>query len=283
MGLFRRYMGDAGVSTAGVIILRCGIAALFFGVTLLIKSPALFKIRLGDLWCFLGTGILSLLCFSVCYFNAMTLMSLSAAAILLYTAPSFVVIMSLVIFKERLTRNKIIALAMAFGGCCLVCGIGSGDSYLTTAGILYGLGSGLGYALYSIFGKLAMDKGYSGSTVTFYSTLFACIGAVLIWGVKGSVDVMVSSVPNFLLCLAAGIVTCYLPYMLYTFGLSRLEAGRASIMASVEPVVATFVGMIFFNESMTALNAVGVVLVLGAVVMLNIKTKKCKKSAQTGI
>lgn len=284
MGLFRRAMGDIGVTTAGVTILRCGVAALFFGVTLLIKDPKLLKIKPRDSWCFLGTGLLSLLFFSMCYFNAMTLMSLSAAAILLYTAPGFVVIISLFVFKEKLTRRKLIALAMAFGGCCLVCGLGSGDTRLTAAGILYGLGSGVGYALYSIFGKLAMERGYASNTVNFYTTLLACLGAMAIWGVNDSAKVMFASWPNFGLCIAAGVVTCYLPYMLYTYGLSGLEAGKASIMASVEPVVATFVGILFFHEMLTPLSALGVALVLAAVVLLNlnapIKQKKGENHVQ---
>ena len=270
MGLFRRYMGAIGVPTAGVTILRCGVAAILFGITLLIKDPKLLKIRVKDIWCFLGTGLLSLLFFSMCYYNAMNLMSLSAAAILLYTAPGIVVILSHFVFKELLTRRKILALLLAFAGCCLVCGLGSSDTTLSTVGILYGLGSGIGYALYSIFGKLAMDKGYSSGTVNFYTTLFACVGAAAIWGIGDSASAMFSSWGNLGLCIAAGIATCYLPYMLYTYGLSGLEAGKASIMASIEPVVATFVGIIFFHETLTPLSAAGVALVLAAVVLLNL-------------
>jgi hypothetical protein len=107
-----------------------------------------------------------------------------------------------------------------------VCGLGSGSTYLTTAGILYGLGSGIGYAMYSIFGKLAMDRGYSSLTVNFYTTLFASLGALVIWGDGGSLSVMVSSWNAALWCLSAGVVTCYLPYLFYTYGLSGLEVGK---------------------------------------------------------
>ncbi len=274
MGLFRRYLGAAGMSTAGVIIVRSGICALLFGVGLLIKNPAALKVKLKDIWCFFGTGILSLLLLSYCYFNAMTLMSLSAAAILMYTAPCFVIIISTFVFKEKLTGKKIAALLMAFGGCCFVCGLGSSDTHMTTAGILYGLGSGIGYSLYSIFGKLAMNRGYSSNTVNFYTTLFACLGAAIIWGPGEPVRVMFASWQNAALCVAAGLVTCYLPYLFYTYGLSGLEAGKAAIMASVEPVVAMLVGMVFFNESVTLLNGAGVVLVLGSIVVLNTKVHK---------
>jgi DME family drug/metabolite transporter len=270
MGLFRRYMGGAGVQTAGIIFLRCGIAALLFLATILLRDPKMLKIRLRDLWCFIGTGLMSLVFFSVCYYSAMTVMSLSAAAILLYTAPGIVVLISALLFGEKLTWRKITALLMAFGGCCLVCGIGSSDTHISAVGILYGLGSGFGYALYSIFGKLAMERGYGSLTINFYTSVLAAACSAAVWGAGEPVTVMFASGYNLALCITAGVVTCYLPYMLYTYGLSGLEAGKASIMASVEPVVATFVGMIFFNERLTAMSAVGVALVLTAVAMLNV-------------
>lgn len=273
MGLFRRYMGEAGFSSSGVIVLRCGVAAVFFALTLLVTGPAQFKVKLRDVWCFLGSGVVSLLFFTFCYFQAMTLMSLSAAAILLYTAPAIVTLFSALLFKERLTAMKLVAVVLAFLGCALVSGLGSGSMTLSTAGILYGLGAGFGYAMYSIFARLALERGYSSNTINFYSCLLAAVGAALIWGVDGVFETAAASGGNIALALGTGIVTCYLPYLLYTYGLTGLETGRASIMASVEPVVATLVGALVFHEGMSLLSALGVALVLAAVVLLNLRSK----------
>ena len=120
MGLFTRTLATYGVDSTGAIVLRCGIAALLFAVTLLVRDPKQFRIRLKDIWCFIGTGICSLLFFTYCYFQAITIMDLSTAAVLLYTAPSIVMILSLVLFHERITVQKLIALVLAFAGCCLV-------------------------------------------------------------------------------------------------------------------------------------------------------------------
>ena len=91
MGLFTRTLATYGVDSTGAIVLRCGIAALLFAVTLLVRDSKQFRIRLKDIWCFIGTGICSLLFFTYCYFQAITIMDLSTAAVLLYTAPSIVV------------------------------------------------------------------------------------------------------------------------------------------------------------------------------------------------
>lgn len=274
MGLFRRYMGEAGFSSSNIIVLRCGIAALCFGVTLLFTGREQFRIKLRDIWCFLGSGIVSLLFFTFCYFQAMNYMSLSAAAILLYTAPAIVTLFSAALFRERLTATKLAAVVLAFFGCALVSGLGAGDMALSTLGILYGLGAGFGYAMYSIFARYALERGYSSNTINFYSCLLASIGAALIWGLDGVFGAMTASAGNLALAAGTGVLTCFLPYLLYTYGLTGMETGRASIMASVEPVVATIVGAVVFHESMSALSYAGVVLVLSAVVLLNVKTKR---------
>ena len=276
MGLFRRYMGEVGFSASDLIVLRCGIAALCFGLTLLFTGRGQFRIRLRDCWCFLGSGIVSLLFFTFCYFQAMNYMSLSAAAILLYTAPAIVTLLSALLFRERLTGTKMLAVVLAFLGCALVSGLGAGDMALSAAGILYGLGAGFGYAMYSIFARYALERGYSSNTINFYSCLLAAIGAALIWGVDGFFQSATASPRTLRLSLAAGALSCFLPYLLYTYGLTGMETGRASIMASVEPVVATLVGAVVFRESMSVLSYAGVVLVLSAVVLLNVKPGKKK-------
>ena len=124
MGLFTRALATYGVDSTGAIVLRCGIAALLFAVTLFVRDPKQFRIRLKDIWCFIGTGICSLLFFTYCYFQAITIMDLSTAAVLLYTAPSIVMILSLILFHERITVQKLIALVLAFAGCCLVSLVG---------------------------------------------------------------------------------------------------------------------------------------------------------------
>lgn len=273
MGFFTRTLATIGVDAEGAILVRCAMAALCFAVTILVTKPAAFRVRPKDFWCFFGSGVCALLFFTWCYFHAINLMSLSAAAILLYTAPTIVMLLSAVFFRERITALKLAALALAFFGCVLVSGVGGGGARLTAQGILFGLGSGVGYALYSIFARFALDRGYSSSTINFWSCLLAALGAALIFGWQDTFAAFTASWGNAGLCLLAGAVTCYLPYLFYTYGLSGLETGRASILASVEPVVATLIGMLVYHETMSLLAAVGVALVLCAVVLLNLPQK----------
>ena len=268
MGFFTRNLQEYGIGPNGAIIVRCGIAAVCFALMILVTGPGQFRIRLRDLWCFLGTGLLSLLFFTFCYFHAISMMNLSTAAILLYTAPTIVMLLSAFLFREKITGRKILAAVMAFAGCCLVSGMGTG-TVLTAKGLLFGLGAGFGYALYTIFSRYALQRGYSSAAINFYSCALAAAGAFLIWRPQGTAGAMVSSVPAFLWCLGTGVLSCFLPYMLYTWGLTGLENGKASILASVEPVVASVIGVIVFREKLTLQALAGILLVLAAIILLN--------------
>ncbi len=273
MGFFSRSLSGIGIGPSGAILVRCAVAALFFAVTIALTDPAAFRVAPRDLWCFFGSGVCSLLFFTYCYFNAIELMSLSAAAILLYTAPAIVVLLSVPLFREKLSAGKLLALGLALLGCFLVSGLKSASA-LSLRGLLFGLGAGFGYALYSIFARCALDRGYKSNTVNLYSCLLAALGAGLLWGFSGPFGVMVSSGSALGLCLLAAVVTCYLPYLLYTYGLSGLETGRASILASVEPVVATLLGVFLYHEKLDLRSAAGILCVLGAVLLINRKAKK---------
>jgi drug/metabolite transporter (DMT)-like permease len=109
----------------------------------LIKDVKLIKIKPHDSLYFVGTGILSFTFFNWCYFIAINKTSLSVAAILLYTAPTIVMILSAILFKERMTKKKIISLLLTFAGCIFVTAfVDKTGQKLTLSGILAGLGSG---------------------------------------------------------------------------------------------------------------------------------------------
>ena len=274
MGIFVRKLTGFGFTSVQIVSIRVTLAALFFSVLLLIRDRSGFRIALRDLPLFLGLGFGSILFFTVCYFTAITMMPLSTAAILLYTSPIWIMLMSVLFFREKLNRRKLLALALAFAGCVLVSGI-SGEG-ITVTGLLAGLGSGIGYGLYSILGTVALRK-YSPYTVTTYTFLFAAAGS---WAICGPGDMLAkfAAAPDpawlvFFCCLTA-LVTAVVPFLSYTLGLRTVEASKAGIIATIEPMVATLVGILVFSEPLTLLSGLGILLILSAVVILNRKQKQ---------
>lgn len=93
MGLLVRSLNEEGLSSMEICFVRAVITLVCMLAGLLLLDRKALKIRLKDIWCFVGTGALSVTFFNFCYFKTMTLTSLSVAAILLYTAPAFVMLM----------------------------------------------------------------------------------------------------------------------------------------------------------------------------------------------
>ena len=276
MGLFVRPLNAKGLSSWDIVFIRAFLTMVFMAVFILVKDRSLFKIKLKDIWCFIGTGLLSIVFFNLCYFKEITIAPLSIAAILLYTAPAFVMVISAFCFKERLTKRKIAALFLSFLGLMFVTGVFSSGERLTLKTLFIGLGAGLGYALYSIFSRYALEKGYSSFTISFYTFLLATVTTVFFIKPGEVKGVAFSSVSMIVLLIAFALVSTIIPYLTYTVGLKGVENGQASIIASIEPVVATLIGIIWFHEKMSVWVLIGIVLVLTGIVISNISVKEEK-------
>lgn len=274
MGLLVRPLNEIGLETMDICFLRGVVTFAVMFVALLLFDRSALKVRVKDIWCFVGTGALSVSFFNFCYFKTITLTSLSVAAVLLYTAPAFVMIMSSFLFKEEMTKKKVAALVIAFMGCVLVSGVVGGSGTLNVKGGLVGLGAGFGYALYSIFGRYALQRGYGSITITFYTFVFATLATVFMADVSSIINI-VETRPGLSIYAAFMILFVTLfPYLCYTKGLSGMENGTASVIASIEPVMATVLGILVYKEKMTFVNAFGMLLVLLSIIILNSKAKE---------
>lgn len=264
ISLFLKPMLSLGFSQIQTVTLRCLVAAAVLGVYMLVKDKSLFRFKLRDIWCFIGTGLVSLMFFSICYFYSMTYNGVCVAVILLYTSPVFVMLLSLPLFKEKITYKKLIAVVLTVAGCVFVSGAAGGQS-IGFVGIVLGICSGLGYALYSIFGRYALQRNYNSMTISFYTFLFCGLGCLPF---ASPVSMALSLSPKAVLySLGLGVVCCVMPYILYTKGLEYVDNTRASVIVAVEPVVASLIGVFVYDESVTAVKLLGVALVLSAVVI----------------
>lgn len=276
IGFFVKELADYGYTSLQIVYLRAASAFLLFLIWILIQQPALLKIKPADAWYFLGTGVLSVSFFNWCYFTTIQTSSLAVAAILLYTAPAFVLVISIFVFKERLTPQKGFALSATFLGCILVSGLFSAQLELSMKSLWIGLGAGFGYSLYSVFGKLASKK-YKTLTISFYTFLFAMIALFPISDIS-SAEVNMFNPTVILNIIGLGLFPTVLAYWFYTQGLKQLEASKAAIISTVEPVVATIMGFVLYNESVSFIQAVGILLVLGAVLFIQERKPKVMRA-----
>jgi drug/metabolite transporter (DMT)-like permease len=270
IGIYSKHLTNLGFAPIQIVFIRAAVASAAMILFALLKNPKLVVIQPRHLIYFIGTGIFSFAFFNWCYFTAINLTSLSVAAVLLYTAPTIVTIFSVILFKEKLTPKKILSLVLTFVGCVFVAAFVDGAGrQITLPGILAGLGAGFGYALYSIFGRIALAK-YDTITVTLYTFIFASLGLIGVTDIPAMKDLLRHETA-VLTALALGLFATVLPFLFYTIGLSHLETSKASIIATLEPIVATAVGAAFFNELLTGYKVFGISLVVIAVAILSEK------------
>ncbi|MEB1806172.1 MAG: DMT family transporter [Bacillaceae bacterium] len=267
IGLFVQELYRLGLTPLQVVTLRVSCAVIFLLLYSVVVNRQWLQVKLKDSPLFIGTGIISIVFFNWCFFLAIQETSISVAAILLYTAPAFVLILSRLLFKELLTARKVLSLSLTLFGCILVVQLlPNGSMTMTTVGIIAGLGSGLFYGLYSIFGKFALRK-YHPMTVTIYTFLFAALFTLpvsQVWTWIGHLN----DVKLWIYAGSLGLFPTVLAFIFYTKGLKQVEAGKASIIATLEPVVAAFIGMLFYSEILTLWQYLGVVCVIFSVIIV---------------
>lgn len=269
ISVFLKNLSSSGLSLIQITACRAIFSSFFLFVYFFIKDKNLLKIKLKDIWMFVGTGVVSLTFFSLCYFSTILESGASIAVILLYTSPIFILLLSAILFKEKITKIKLFALILTFVGCIFVTGIG-GENHLSAKGLFIGLCAGFGYALYSIFSRFALKK-YKPLTVTFYTFVFSSISLLPFCNV---VEICSSfSEKSLLFLIGIALVCTVLPYIFYTFGLSGLETGKAAILVTVEPLVGSLIGIFVWKENLDMLKLIGIIMIFIAVILINLNCK----------
>lgn len=266
--LFVRTLSDAGFLAMEIVAIRAYGSVLFLFPGLFLVNKDLLRIRPKDGWCFVGSGVFSIVFFSYCYFRNVEVSSAAVASILMYTSPVWVTLLSMFFFRERLGRGRAVALVMAFLGCVLVSGVLEGSEAVSVTGILLGLGSGIGYGLYSIFGRFALNKGYHPMTVTAYTFLLACAGVLPFVSIADIAGRFAREPVLLIPAVCMALFTTAMSFSLYTLGLQYMEPGRAAVLATLEPIVTTLVGTFYYKEALQPWAVAGIVLVLAASVMI---------------
>lgn len=272
ISLFVHVLQADGLTSLQIVFFRNLLAAVILGGVIVAKERKLPRFRLRDLWMFIGTGMISIALFNYCYFAALERSSVAVASLLLYTSPVFIMVLSEILFHERLTRQKLLALAMTVAGCACITGVCSESQAVAGTTVLLGLGSGLFYGLYSIFGKFALRE-YSATTVSFYTFVFAAVATAPFCGAD-SVRFIAGHPRDLLVGIGLAVVSTVIPFLLYTAGLNGIQASKAAVLAIVEPLVASLLGVIAFGDSFTVWTLLGMVLIFGAIAVLQLPERR---------
>jgi drug/metabolite transporter, DME family len=266
-----------GLAPMEVAFWRAMLTWGLFGVHAMMKGE--IRVRRGDIPAILVFGITGVTVFYGAYQTAVNTGGAAVAAVLLYTAPAWVAVMSRLYFKEVITPVKLAALAMTLIG---VSGVSIGTGNMDGAGIcinpsalFYGLLSGFCYALYYIFGKYFSGR-YDSPTIFFY---ILPIGAVAL---LPGVDFSHKTFSAWMSLIFLAVFSTYGAYYFYYAGLRYLEPTKAAITATLEPVIAAIVAYVWWGEYFNLTGYLGSALILSAVVLMVVDGSFPLKKKKTG-
>ena len=276
IGVFSSELEADGFTSIQVTEVRCAVTAIGLLIVILIRDRSLFKFVPKDLLMFIAASAF-FMAYNILYFQEIAIgCPLSMVSILLYTAPFFVLVLSVLIFKEELTVQKVLALVIAFIGCALAVGLVGGNDEINMTGLWMGIGSGVTYALYTIINKSLLKK-YDPMTLTFYAFGISALCLLPFADVMGIFDIAVNVEGSIFWMLGLGVLITLIPYFLYGCGLRGLDAGYVSVLALIEPMVATVAGFLMYGQAPTAMKLCGIVLVIIGVAILNVRLNRPKR------
>jgi drug/metabolite transporter, DME family len=262
LGFFAKVLYARGVSFESLVAVRASVGWLAV-ICFVLATGSARTLRVGrrDLALLVPLGVIGIGLFYLLYFYTVRESTVGTAAILLYSSPAFVVVLAWLFLREPLGAAKVTALLATIGGISLVVGAyDPANLEVSPTVLLTGLLSGLAYGLYSIFGRPLATR-LSPAVVLSYALGFGAV--LLVLAALPTLHTLVGlSAGSYALLFMLAVVHTTLAFALYTYGMRHLGAGRAAIVATIEPVVAGATGILLLGEALTGPKLLGALLVL---------------------
>lgn len=267
ISIFIYFLSGSGLSELQIAFVRQFFASVVLTLFIFFRDRSKFRIKPKDLWLLMLVGFINGVVFNFCYFYTIVNSRASIAVVLLYTSPVFVMILARIFFKEKMTQNKLFALALTVVGCVFVTGV-LGEGYTPPpVAILTGILTGLAYALNNIITSQAVKKN-DPQTVTLYTFLFSFLFLIPFSGL-GSLMASCRANPKMLpVIILMSLVTAVFAQFFFSVGLRMIESGKAAIYGASEPIVGALVGIFIFHEESNLMKIVGIVMVIAAILII---------------
>ena len=259
LAIFGRYAYAAGMDTFTVLFLRFSIAAGLMAVLLVARGESLPRGQV--LLQLIGMGALGYAGQSFSYLTAIKYASAGLVALLLYLYPMFVFILSVIVFHERVSGLRVIALIIALISTALTVDPAGGE----LTGILLAIAAALIYSVYIIVGTNVMKH---VSAVQSSTVIFASAGIVngILTAINGAHFPTANS--GWLAIAGIVLIATAIPVVMFLTGLEMIGPTNAAMLSTFEPVVTVLLAAWLFQEQLSPIALLGGVLILVAVILL---------------
>lgn len=265
-GIFAVHLFRLGVPPESLALLRPIVGAGFLALYLLARAPDTLRVDRRGLLALGVVGGATIGLFQVAYQLSTDAVGVPTTVALLYLAPAVVAAAAGPVLHEWPTPTRVALVAVTLTGVWLsVLGADEVTATFGTTGLVWGVLAGVSYGAYTLFGRFAAPRFGSASTV-FYSTAGSCVVLALAVPVFSGPIVLPSSGRAWLLLLLFGLLTIAIAHFLFFDALARIEASRASIATSIEPVVAGVLATFLLSQGLSPLGWLGIGLVVAGVV-----------------
>ncbi len=286
-GLLAKWLfTEAGTATEGWLVPPLGIAvdplrlaaarammsAVILWAYLILRRPVTLRVELRQLPFLTVFGVIGLALVHFTYFKTISLTGVATAILLEYLAPIIVLVLSVLLLGERLTLALPASVILSVTGCALMVGvIGGGGLRIGPEGLAWGLASAVVFAGYALMGRWAAPR-FSPWTLLAYGLAAASAFWLVVLGGPGPVLGLVARPEALLAVVALAVVSTIVPFGAFLKALHHIEATKASITSTIEPVFAGLVAWFLFAERLSAAQLAGGALVIVAVVLSQWRT-----------
>jgi drug/metabolite transporter (DMT)-like permease len=282
LGIFGKLASDAGASITSTLFVRFSVAALVFAVVLrltggwarvraLPRSVVLTGLAMGAVGYSLQSGL---------YFAAIERLDVSLVALLLYTYPAFVTVAALVLGRTLFSLRTAVALTVASAGLVLVL-LAAGTGAFDLGGALLALAASVTYTTYILISDRII-----GAVDPFALAALVLTGATASFAVAGlatgSLDLRLSGEAWLWLVLIA-LVSTVVAVSAFFAGLRRVGPSEAAILSTFEPVVTVALAFAVLGERLAPAQLLGGALVLGAVVLLQLRPRPARSALRVAV
>ncbi len=274
-GSVSKVVLDSTLSSLELAQLRATCAALGLLAFLLVFARPKLRVSRRELPFLIAFGVVGVALVQWLYFVAIHNLPVGVALLIEFTAPLFVALFARFVYRELIRRRIWVAVALCLGGLALVVEVWAGVAF-STVGVTAALAGAFGLTAYMLLAE-RQRRERDAVSLTFYGFLFA----TLLWAVVhplwtfpwGALDDTVSlqgnldehTAPIWLLLGFIVVVGTMITFSLLNGGLRHISATRASIVATLEPVIATVVAWLWLGETFGAAQLVGGGIVLAGI------------------
>lgn len=273
VGPFDRMLEELEIGYFAVTYFRSIVTVAILAIMMVVIDRTLFKIKKEHILLFILLGVCKGV-MDLTYVHSQSMISLSLSTVLQMTAPYFLILLGVIIFKDKVTKKKIIAVLIGTMSACLISNVFLNPGSISATGVIIGLISGITYAGYMMSSSVLMEKGYNVLTILFWAFLITVVITVPTLPIATTLPTLAEHPEAIGYLLILGIGCTLIPYMFDAIGVKYVDVTAVTVFSMLEIAVSAVVGWLLYNEDMNLWMVLGMILLLVSMLLINEKKKE---------